>query len=44
MSDQEVYGGIAELSDSRMSFTEIGIAVSFMWILMSQALRLAQLV
>lgn len=44
MSGKEAYGGDAELSDRRISFTEIGIAVSFMWILMPQALRLAQLV
>ena len=44
MSDSEVYGDGAELSDSGLSFTKIGIAVSFMWMLMPQALHLAQLV
>ena len=46
MSALEVYGegDVAELSDRRMSFTKVGIAVSFMWMLMPQALRLAQLV
>ena len=44
MSGQEVNGDIAELSDSRMSFTKVGIAVAFMWMLMPQVLRLAQLV
>ncbi len=44
MSDQEVDGDSTELSDRRMSFTKVGIAVSFMWMLMPQALRLAQLV
>jgi hypothetical protein len=44
MSGQEVLGDVAELSDRRMSFTEIGIAVAFLWMLMPQALRLIQLV
>jgi hypothetical protein len=44
MSDPLVYGHFAEASDRRLSFTQIGISVSLMWILMSQALRLVQLI
>lgn len=43
MSDQ-ASGDIAELADHSASFTDIGIAVACMWIVVPAALRFAQFV